>query len=104
MTSIAITRHGAARMSQRGIRMSDLDTLLAHGTEVGPNRFMLRKQDAEQLIQGLRNQIARLERLTGKEAVVADGHLITAYHRTKPNRPSWRKTGRRGQQRYSSTI
>ena len=95
MTSIAITRHGEARMSQRGIRKSDLDALLAYGTEISPDRFMLRKQDAARLIRGLKRQIATLERLTGKEAVVADGLLVTAYHRTKPSRPARRKTGRR---------
>ena len=95
MTSITITRHGEARMSQRGIRMSDLDTLLAYGTETGPDRFMLRRQDAARLIRSLKKQISTLERLTGKEAVVADGLLITAYHRTKPSRPVRRKTGGR---------
>lgn len=96
MTNIAITRHGEARMSQRGIRKSDLDTLLVHGTEIGPARFMLRKRDAAQLIRGLKKQISRLERLTDKEIVVTDGHLITAYHRTRPSKPSKRKTRPRG--------
>lgn len=91
MTGIAITRHGEARMSQRGIRRSDLDTLLAHGAEVSPDRFMLRKRDAARLIRGLRKQISALERLTGKEAVVADGRLVTVYHRTKPDRPGGRR-------------
>ena len=95
MTSISITRHGEARMSQRGIRKSDIDTLLAHGTEVSPDRFMLRKRDADRQSRGLKKQIATLERLTGKVAVVADGLLITAYHRTKPGRPAGQKTGRR---------
>lgn len=60
MTSVAIARHGEARMAQRGIRRSDLDILLAHGTETGPNRFMLRKWDAGRLIQGLKRRIAKL--------------------------------------------
>jgi|GEM_PF-1735134 len=104
MMSITITRHGNARMSQRGIRRSDLDTLLTHGTEISPNRFMLRNRDAATLIQERKNEIARLERLAGKEAVVADGHLITAYHRTRPNRPFRRKTGRRGERRSTPAI
>ena len=94
MTSITITRHGEARMSQRGIRESDLDILLVHGTEISPARFMLRKRDAVQLIRDLKEQIARLERLTNKEIVVADGTLITAYHRTRPSKHSKRRTGR----------
>ncbi len=94
MTSIAITRHGEARMSQRGIRRSDLDILLAHGTEIGPDRIMLKNQDAAKVIRNLKKQIAKLERLTGKEVVVADGRLITAFHRTRPIRLSSRTTGR----------
>ena len=96
MTSVAITRHGEVRMSQRGIRRSDLDILLSHGTEIGPDRILLRKRDAAKVIRELKKQIARLERLTGKEAVVADGWLVTAYHRTRPIRPSGRKTAREG--------
>ena len=96
MTSIAITCHGEARMSQRGIRKSDLDILLAHGTQTGPDRFMLRKRDAVKVIRELKKQIARLERLTSKEAVVVDGRLITAYHRTRPIRLSGGRRGRGG--------
>ena len=96
MTSIAITRHGEARMSQRGIRRSDIEILLVHGTETGPDRLMLRERDAAKLIQDLKKEIAMLERLTGKEIVVVDGQLITAYHRAKPSKPSKRRTGRRG--------
>ena len=94
MTGIAITRHGEARLSQRGIRRSDLDILLAHGVETGPDRIMLRRGDAVKLVRELKKQIARLERLAGKEVVVADGRLVTAYHRTKPIRLSGRKTER----------
>ncbi len=96
MTSIAITRHGEARLSQRGIRRSDLDILLAHGAEIAPDRFMLRKRDAAKAISDLKRQIARLERLAGKEAVVAGGRLITAYHRTRPVRSFRSKTGHGG--------
>ncbi len=96
MTRIAITRHGEARMSQRGIRRSDIDILLEHGTETNPDRFMLRSRDAARLIRGLKKQIATLERLAGKEAVVANGLLVTAYHRTRPDQPAGRRKARRG--------
>ena len=94
MTGIVITRHGEARLSQRGIRKSDLDILLTYGTETGPDRIMLRKYDAAQAIRDFKRQIAVLARLSGKEIVIADGQLITAYHRTRPHRPSGRKAGR----------
>ena len=96
MTTIAITRHGEARLSQRGLRNSDLDILLAHGTETGPDRIMLRKRDAVRIIRDLKRRIAELERLTGKEIVIAGGQLITAYHRTRPIRASGRMTSRGG--------
>ena len=106
--TIEITRHAEARMSQRGIRKADIPVLLDHGAETGPDRLMLMKQDASRLIEELRQKIAALqrlgrqvghetvqelrkkikalERLTGKEVVVANGQLVTAYHRTRPVR------------------
>lgn len=96
MMSIAITRHGEARLSQRGIRKSDLDILLAYGTETGPDRIILRKHDAAQAIRDFKRRITALERLSGTEVVIADGQLITAYHRTRPLRPSGRRMRRGG--------
>ena len=84
MTCLTITSHGEIRMSQRGIRVTDLEILLTHGSEIGRDRIMLKKREAAILIQDLKKQIAHIERLKDKEIVVADGRLITAYHRTKP--------------------
>ena len=86
MMHIKVTRHAEARMSQRGIRWSDIEVLLEHGTETGPDRIMLTNRDAARLISGLKKQIAMVERVVGKEAVVANGVLVTAYHRTRPDR------------------
>ena len=83
MTDLTITRHAETRMSQRGIRESDLDILLAHGTEIGPGRIALRKRDAQETIRRLKKRIANIERLTGKVLVVTEGRLVTAYHGSK---------------------
>ncbi|MYD93240.1 MAG: hypothetical protein F4Y02_06015 [Chloroflexi bacterium] len=91
MTELTMTRHGEARMSQRGIRKADLDVLLAHGTDIGRDRIMLRKRDAAKLIRNLKKQIANVERMTDKVLIVADGQLITAYQQTTPIRPSFRR-------------
>lgn len=88
MRSIAITRHAEARMSQRGIRETDVEFLLAHGTDMGPDRIVLTKRDAAQAIRDLKKRIADIERLTGKVLVVAEGRLITAYHSSKATRLS----------------
>ena len=82
MNSLTITRHGETRMSQRGIRETDLDLLLEHGTEIGRNRIMLKNQDAARVIRAHKNQIAKIERLKGKVLVITDGHLVTTYHQT----------------------
>ena len=111
--TIEITRHAEARMSQRGIRKADIPVLLDHGTETGPDRLMLMKRDAARLVEELKRKIAALqklgrrvshetvdelkkklralERLTGKEVVIANGQLVTAYHRTRPVRPAGRQ-------------
>lgn len=91
MTNLALTRHGATRMSQRGIRETDLELLLSHGTDIGQGRIMLRKRDAAKVIQGLKKRINKVERLTDKVLVVVDGQLVTAYHQATPKRISRRK-------------
>ena len=50
MTRLTITRHGEIRMSQRGIRKTDLEVLLNHGTEISRDRIMLKKRDAAKVM------------------------------------------------------
>ena len=87
MAILTITHHGRTRMSQRGIRDTDLQVILAHGTEIGRNRIMLKKRDAAKVIRDLKKQIADVERLTDKVLVVEEDRLITAYHQTTAIRP-----------------
>lgn len=94
MTATTYTRHGEARMSQRGIRKDDLEILLTYGTDIGRNRIMLRKRDAARLIHDLKKRIAKIERLTDKVLVVAGGQLITAYHQSASTQPSFHRTKR----------
>ncbi len=101
MTALGITRHGEIRMSQRGIRKSDLEFLLAHGTEIGLDRIMLTKRDAAKEIGMLKKQIANLERLAGKVLVVSDGYLVTAYHQATSVRSSGYRT-KKSSSHYSS--
>ncbi len=102
MTSVLVTRHGQARLSQRGIREADLDLVLAHGTEIGQDRIMLMARDAATLIRALKREIAKIERLTGKILVVSDGRLVTAYHQSRPIRTSrGQSKGRRRAKTFS---
>ena len=99
MTGLSVTHHGEIRMSQRGIRKTDLKFLLAHGTDIGRNRIMLTKQDASREIGMLKKQIACVERLSGKVLVVSEGYLVTAYHQATPVRTPRRRI-RRSRSRY----
>ena len=87
MTSLDITRHGEVRMSQRGFRRSDLDVLLAHATEMGGDRLMLRARDADRAIAELKRRMATLQRLRNTVVVVSEGSLVTAYHQTASEPP-----------------
>ena len=92
MIELVVTRHAEARMSQRGIKKTDLEVLLAHGIDIGRNRIMLTKRDAAKEIEILKKQITCLERLSGKVLVVSDGHLVTSYHQATPVRTSRYRT------------
>lgn len=87
MTNLVITCHGETRMSQRGIRESDLDLILDYGTEIGQDRLMLTRRDAARLIGERKKEIAKIERLTDKVIVVSEGCLVTAYHQAHSARP-----------------
>ena len=67
MTSITTTKHGEARMRQRGLRKTDPELILEYGTEIGQDRIMLRGRDVDEIIRSLKKQIAKFERLqTGR--------------------------------------
>lgn len=86
MTALPITHHGEVRMSQRGFRKTDLEVILAYGTDIGRDRIMLMRRDADVAIRALKKQITTIERLKDKVLVVADGRLVTAYHQSDPIR------------------
>ena len=100
MTTLIMTRHGETRLSQRGFRKTDLEVLLAHGTDIGRNRIMLRRRDAAELIRDLKQQIAKIERLTDKVLIVVEGRIVTAYHQTTSDRSAFRGVR---QQRFPET-
>ena len=80
MKNLTVTRHAETRMSQRGIRSSDIDLLLVYASEVGGDRLMLRAKDVDRAVSELKRLIATLQRLKNKVIVIAEGSLVTAYH------------------------
>ena len=82
MTSLEVTNHAAIRMAQRALSQEDIDLIVALGTEV-PDGYLVRDADANRVIEELRREIQKIERVRGKLAVVAGNKLVTAYAATR---------------------
>ncbi len=74
-----ISFHAQQRIQQRGMTESDIDLILAHGTETRDGYF-LRDKDVKQAEAVLRKQIEHIHRLAGKFIVVEGETVVTAYH------------------------
>ena len=79
MAAVTITSHAFTRMAQRGIHSDDLDLILAIGTEVDDG-VLVRRKDVARIEREVKDLLKRLRRIEGKRVVVADGHLVTAFH------------------------
>lgn len=82
-----LTKHGLARLRQRGIAMNDLELLELIGSEVEDGLFV-REKDYQMFERALKHALHRARRLVGKRWVISDGYVVTAYHANK------RKTNR----------
>ena len=52
-----VTRHGAARMQQRGISAHDIDLIVEYGTIERPGLHRLRNRDADREIRDCKSRI-----------------------------------------------
>ena len=81
-SSLRLTDHALRRMAQRNISASDLDWILAIGSEV-EDGFLVRQKDCEAFEASLKALIARIRRLKGRRVVVSDGCVVTAYRASR---------------------
>ena len=96
MTDFVYTRHAETRMQQRGIRAKDISLIIAMGTQVDDQTWIMRKRDVVREIEILKRGIRVLERLANHKVVMRDGQVVTAY----PSRPvDQKRTLRRGRQK-----
>lgn len=79
MNDLSLTTHAVTRMAQRAILPSDLEIILAFGSEV-EDGILVRKKDVESAERALRNLLTRVQKIKGKRLVMVDGCLVTAYH------------------------
>ena len=85
MNNLSISRHAETRMSQRGIRQSDLDILIQFGEQISDDAFMITQKAAKTLIH-------KIERLVNTKFIIEGDMLVTAY---KPKKAQQNKDFKR---------
>ena len=82
-----LTQHALIRMSQRGIRLDDLELAEFIGTEV-EGGCLVRRRDVQAFVRELKKLADQARRLEGKRTVRAGDTVVTTYHanRTKERR------------------
>jgi hypothetical protein len=82
MNTLIVTGHAAMRMAQRSIQLKDAELIALVGTQV-EDGYLVRAKDYQEIETDLKKLLARLRRIVGKRLVVADGHVVTAYHASR---------------------
>ena len=75
--------HAAQRLQQRGMREKDIDLVLACGTQVDDDSFLLTENDVAREKRRRKREIQTLERLSGVKVVVRQGVIVTCFRATK---------------------
>ena len=93
--SIVYTQHAETRMQQRSIREKDIPLIIALGTQVEDETWILLRRDVAREIEIRKREIQKLKRLENCKVVMLGRHVITVY----PSRPADQKrTLRRARQ------
>ena len=79
MNGIISTCHGQTRMRQRGMKNGDVELILACGTQIADEAWLLRDRDVDRAIDSRKREIQRLERLRNRKVVICDSRVVTAY-------------------------
>ena len=82
MSTLTITKHAVARMSQRGIMPKDAELIVLIGTEIDDGYFV-REKDYQEAEHRIKRLLQSFRRLVGKRLVVKSGQIVTAYHSSK---------------------
>jgi hypothetical protein len=77
-----MTERALIRMAQRGMRLKDAELIELVGSQL-EDGFIVLDQDYRRLEAELKKILEAARRVRGKRLVVAEGHVITAYHPSK---------------------
>ena len=75
--------HAVQRLQQRGMRENDIDLVLACGTQVADDSFLLTERDVHRELRRRKREIQALERLCGVKVVVRQGVVVTCFRATR---------------------
>ena len=76
------TQHAIVRMTQRGIRLDDLELAGLIGTEV-EGGCLVRRKDVQAFQRELKKLADQAQRLDGKRFVWSTNAVVTAYHASR---------------------
>jgi hypothetical protein len=79
--SFHVTNHAEERMQQRGLRPSDIDTVLLNGTPTD-EAVILTRRNVESAIREHKRRIAQLERLVGLAVFTRESAVVTLFRPT----------------------
>ena len=74
--------HARKRMQQRAMSLTDVETIVSHGTQVRDG-YLLRERDVNEQVSRLKSQIRALERLRNRAIICDRGTIITVYPAAK---------------------
>lgn len=100
-SNLRLSDHALQRMAQRNISASDIDLILAIGSEV-EGGVLVRNKDCQALVNDLKNFIQRIQRLKGKRLVIGDGCVVTAYQANQSEEQRLLRRGRSGRSGYTT--
>lgn len=82
MSTFDLTPHAIVRMSQRGVRLADIELVELIGTEVEGGLYVRRK-DVLAFVRHLTSLGDRARRLLGKRLVIENDAVVTVYRARK---------------------
>ena len=82
---LALSRHAAARASQRGYRATDLELIAEFGAST-PDGALLLRSDVEQIRCEATRLLARLDRLAGTAVTLREETLVSVFRVTRTQR------------------
>ena|ERR1700733_3478181 len=82
MNRLVMTSHAAVRMTQRSISMKESELIVLIGTKVDDG-YLVRTKDYQEVERALKKLLQRCRHVVGKQLIVAEGRIVTAYHTSK---------------------